>query len=375
MLVAGDPTAPRPFSGSARSLVRALQARGALHSAHDVTGWWDDPWSPRRDPGHLLARLRTGWLGHAAGSRRASRLAAAHSGWDACLLYGTTFFPSGAAPVYCYFDATVAQNARAGAWDTGWLPPRALQGQWERQRQVFAACAGLFPRSRWAGSTLAEDYDVPPEKVTVAGAGWNHEVEPPPHGPWDGQRALFLGRAFERKGGPELLAAFTRARAALPGARLTIVGCDPPAARGLPGVEVLGPIDKDAPGGQARLLQLLARTSLFCLPSRYEPFGVAVLEAMLSGVPCLVPDRFAFPEMVEDGVAGRTYPAGDVAALARRLVELLGDPAGLARMGAAARADVLEHWSWDRAAERICARVARDLATHRPQEARSKAWA
>ena len=368
MLVAGDPDSPRAFSGSARSLVRALATRGALHAALDVTPWWADPWAPRHRVTRRLAmtraagRLRWSALAHEAASRRAEQLARAHPGFDACLLYGTTFHPRGlGVPLFAYFDATLAQNARAQAWETAWLGPRALRGIWERQRAVFADCVGLFPRSTWAASTLAEDYDVPGHKVTVAGAGWNHEAEPPLHGPYDRRTVLFLGRDFPRKGGPLLLQAFRRARAALPGARLVIAGCTPPGLADQPGVEVVGRLNKDSPQGLSRLLDLLAEASLFCMPSHYEPFGVAVVEALRSGVPCLVPERFAFPEMVPDGQVGRVFPAEDAEALAATMTDLLADPAGLQRMGAAARVHAQERWSWAGAAERICARVEAEL--------------
>lgn len=367
VLVTGDPASPRAFSGSARSLVRALEARGALHAALDVAPWWTDPWAGGRltrrlANTQLAGRLRWSALAHQATSRRAEQLAREHQGYDACLLYGTTFCPVGlGVPLYAYFDATLAQNARANAWETAWLGSRALQGIWERQRAVFEACRGLFPRSAWAAGTLGEDYGVDPAKVTVAGAGWNHQAEPPPHGPYDRRTVLFLGRDFPRKGGLRLLEAFRRTRAALPDARLVIVGCRPPGLEREPGVELIGGINKDSPGGLGRLLTLLAQTSLFCLPSHYEPFGVAVVEALRSGVPCLVPDRFAFPEMVPDGVVGRTFPADDERALGELMIELLRDPARLARMGAAAERHARERWSWDAAAARIVARVQADL--------------
>lgn len=370
VLVAGDPATDRPFSGSARNLVRALAARGVVHAALNAATWWADPWvSPglllslaEREPARLLSRLRLSGLAHGACSRRADRLARANPGFEACLLYGTTFFPHELrVPVYCYFDATVAQNAGAAAYAMAWLPGRSLTALRERQHQVFERCAGLFPRSAWAASTLDVDYGVPSWKVVVAGAGWNHDLEPPPHAPYDARRVLFVGRDFARKGGPVLVEAFRRVREALPDARLVVAGCRPPGLHLEPGVEVVGTISKDAPGGLPRLLELYREASVFCLLSRYEPFGVAVLEAMRSEVPCLVPDRFAFPEVVLDGLTGRTVHSTDPRKLAAVLIEMLSDPAGLARMGSFAREHVLANWSWAHAAARICRRIEEDL--------------
>lgn len=375
VLVVGDPKADRPFSGSARNLVRALEARGVVHAALNAATWWADPWVDHgrlakladRGPARLISRLRWSGLAHEACSRRADRLAREHPGFDACLIYGTTFFPHElTVPVYCYFDATVTQNAEGAAYEMGWLPERSLTALRARQHQVFERCAGLFPRTAWAASTLGADYGVPSWKVVVAGAGWNHDLEPPPHAPYDARRLLFVGRDFERKGGPLLVEAFRRVREALPDARLVVAGCNPPGLHLEPGVEVVGSIKKDAPGGMARLLELYREASVFALLSRYEPFGIAVVEAMRSEVPCLVPDRFAFPEMVLDGLCGRTVNGYDPRRLAAILIEMLGDPAGLARMGSFAREHVLANWSWTHAAERICRRIEDDLARGGP---------
>lgn len=86
-------------------------------------------------------------------------------------------------------------------------------------------------------------------------------------------------------------------------------------------------------------LRALASASLLVLPSScYEQFSTTVLEAMSFGVSVLVSDVARGATIVEDGVTGRFFPAGDFAALAASLRELLSDPAALRRMGDAARA-------------------------------------
>jgi glycosyltransferase involved in cell wall biosynthesis len=64
------------------------------------------------------------------------------------------------------------------------------------------------------------------------------------------------------------------------------------------------------------------------------------------------------PEIVEDGVTGFLVPPGDVAALRDRLAFLLDRPAVAATMGEAARARVLEHFTWDACAARCLAAYA-----------------
>ena len=70
----------------------------------------------------------------------------------------------------------------------------------------------------------------------------------------------------------------------------------------------------------------------------YEQFAVTPLEAMALGVPVLASDVARAGTILEDGATGRFFRAGDPAALAAALRELLADPAALRRMGEAARA-------------------------------------
>ena len=367
VLVAGNPDSARAFSGSARHLCAAIEAAGMLHAKANVLGW-TDPFHRGTLPMRLLRRLdRFGvedayrwsdWC-FARNTARALRTAAQHPGFDACLMYGTTFLPRLNRPTYCYFDATVAQVAGGAGWEFAGFSPQTVARLHAYQGRVFAQCAAVTPRTQWAADSVIADYGVPPGKVTPVGAGANYLGTPPEHGPYDTRTILFVGSEWARKGGPLLLEAFRRVRARVPGARLRIVGSAPPVAE--PGVEVVGRIDKDAPGGLERLLAEYAQASVFCMMSTFEPFGIVVLEAQQCGVPCVLPDAFAFPEMVRHGETGSLVPPGDAEALADALCELLGDPTRLAAMGAAARRWVAERWTWAHAAARLRARIEADL--------------
>ena len=95
--------------------------------------------------------------------------------------------------------------------------------------------------------------------------------------------------------------------------------------------------------------------------STIEPFGIVVLEAQNSFVPCIVPKRFAFTETVKDGVSGVHLVDETADGLSKVMVELLNDPVKLERMGEAAHKFVQSEWTWDRAAERIEKRILQDL--------------
>jgi glycosyltransferase involved in cell wall biosynthesis len=77
------------------------------------------------------------------------------------------------------------------------------------------------------------------------------------------------------------------------------------------------------------------RASLLVHPARWEGFGLAVLEAMLAGLPVVATNVSALPELVVDGETGFLVPPDDPAAIARAIEQALAQPelgqAGLAR--------------------------------------------
>jgi glycosyltransferase involved in cell wall biosynthesis len=103
-----------------------------------------------------------------------------------------------------------------------------------------------------------------------------------------------------------------------------------------------GPQREELAAAGARMLgfrrdpeRLLAAADILVMPSRHEGLSFAVLEAMASGVACVVSDGPGNPEAVAD--TGVVFAAGDEAALRAALARLAADPAERARLAAGAR--------------------------------------
>jgi glycosyltransferase involved in cell wall biosynthesis len=97
------------------------------------------------------------------------------------------------------------------------------------------------------------------------------------------------------------------------------------------------------------LSQELANASVVAVPSLWpEPFGLVGIEAFAAGRPAVATATGGIGDWLEDGVSGLMVPAGDVAALAAALGQLLADPERQRRMGEAGRKLVAERFSIER---------------------------
>lgn len=122
---------------------------------------------------------------------------------------------------------------------------------------------------------------------------------------------------------------FRRVREELP-AKLLLIGDGPDR----PLIEAMGRDlglcgDMRFIGKQEQLEDILGCSDLFLLPSEYESFGLAALEAMASEVPVISSDAGGLPEINIQGKTGFLSPVGDVDAMAAHAVSLLRDPAQL----------------------------------------------
>ena len=90
-------------------------------------------------------------------------------------------------------------------------------------------------------------------------------------------------------------------------------------------------------GKQNRVPELLALADVMLLPSEYEAFGLAALEAMACGVPTVAARTGGIPELITDGEDGLLAPAGDIEAMAAQALSLLTDDRRFERFSAAAR--------------------------------------
>jgi L-malate glycosyltransferase len=94
--------------------------------------------------------------------------------------------------------------------------------------------------------------------------------------------------------------------------------------------------------------KLLPNFDLFVSPSRSEPFGLSIVEAMAAGVPVIATASEGAREIIDDRQAGRLVPIGDVETLADAISGLLADPELRESISAEAQRRVRERFSLER---------------------------
>lgn len=178
---------------------------------------------------------------------------------------------------------------------------------------------------------------------------------------------LFVGRFDRIKGGDVLVQAFARIAAAHPTARLTFVGPDSGVlqpdgmllqlADALAALPAPDRVRVEFQGRRTRdeIAAIRRQHPITLITSRYETFGVALIEAMAAGSAVVSTRVGGCAEILRDSETGLLVPPEDPVAFADACLRLLNDPALTQRLGQAARADVAMRFSPESVAREVVA--------------------
>jgi glycosyltransferase involved in cell wall biosynthesis len=158
-----------------------------------------------------------------------------------------------------------------------------------------------------------------------------------------------LNRAQEQKGLKTLLSAIRIAHAAFDSIRLVVVGDGDMKAEYQAYAKGIGISDcvefKGGLEGSA-LRDAYQSANVFALPSQNEAFGMVILEAMACELPVIGTASGGIPLIIDENATGFLVPPKDSEALAKKILELLNDPAKSIAFGKVARARILQEFLW-----------------------------
>ncbi|MYW04884.1 glycosyltransferase family 4 protein, partial [Streptomyces sp. SID3343] len=343
------------FSGSVPALRRALDAHTAV-DAHDLMPLTRAPrlLGARLLAGHEARRAGPGtpWTKTGAWTTALERYVRAQGilrPERPALIVQTlpAILPPEGVRYGVYTDRVGLEGAAVG----GVHRSRHTERWLARERRLLLGAHRVFVMGPGTADVLVTEYGVRADRVHVVGAGPN--IGPPPATPTaepaaDVPRLLFVGTQWELKGGPVLLEAFARLHAKDPRARLTLVGSAPDGP--LPeGVTALGRIP------HADMAAVYAGADAVVIPTHMEAFGIALVEGLVRGLPCVASTVGNQPWIVGD--AGLLVPPGDVDALTEALHRLAAEYPAFQARARARGAELRSTMTWPAVADRITAEL------------------
>jgi glycosyltransferase involved in cell wall biosynthesis len=237
--------------------------------------------------------------------------------------------------------------ARVGS-RRGIVSPVRGRGLLPLQRAGYALAHRVVANSAAAAARLREEF-VPARRIVVIPNG----IDVPPEAgrrPRDrGPVITTVANLRHGKGHHVLLRAAASVLRRHPDARFHLVGDGPLRTALELEARALGVADRVAfLGHRDDVADVLAASDVFAFPSFMEAFPNAVMEAMSLALPVVATNVGGIPELVSNRDNGRLVAAGDAAALAAALVEVIESPADAEAMGRAAAATVRERYSFER---------------------------
>jgi glycosyltransferase involved in cell wall biosynthesis len=165
---------------------------------------------------------------------------------------------------------------------------------------------------------------------------------------------LYAGRLVERKGIRELLDAIPHILDRAPETRFVIAGGPPGVAapelerRWLPAgcVPLCGRIRFTGWLSTGEVARWYQAADVLVVPSRYEPFGMVILEGMLYGLPVAAANVGGPRELLEHERTGLLFPPGQAGALAQAVLRLVFDRQLCRTLGERAAREVRARWLW-----------------------------
>lgn len=253
-------------------------------------------------------------------------------------------------PIVSTMHATEA--GRHSGWVSGAISRQvhAVESWLVRESDSLITCSASMRDeiTELFGPGLAETTVIP---NGIDAARWPFAARRPRTGPAE---LLYVGRLEYEKGVHDAIAALPRIRRTHPGTTLTVAGTGTQQDwlieqarkhKVRKATRFVGHCEHD------ELLQLLHRADAAVLPSHYEPFGLAALEAAAAGAPLVTSNIGGLGEAVIDGVTGVSFAPRDLPGLAGAVRTVLDDPAAAQRRASAARERLTSDFDWQTVAE------------------------
>lgn len=232
------------------------------------------------------------------------------------------------------------------------LSSHYLKERLQIQMNMFRNAKRIFTMNRWLAEEIRRRTDINSSDVYHVGGGVNLDITKIKNTQKSGNRILFVGRDFLRKGGDLVLSAFKVLRQNYGQEyELYIAGPEDLSSDLLcEGVVLLGDMDSE------RLSEYFNLCDIFVMPSRYEAYGLVFIEALVYGLPCIGRNAFEMPYFIQNGENGYLIDQDDPQLLASKIYDLLKNER-IKNNVLRDRARYIDNYSWDKVARNILEQI------------------
>ena len=247
---------------------------------------------------------------------------------------------SQACPVVYTAHHTYAQQASL-VGGQGWKLVLALM-----EKRSYEKAHSIAAVSRSTADSIVTGYKTDPSKVAVVPNGLDFGLFRPAPVSKSPRTCLFVGRLDARKGFLHLIKAWPRVVERLPSSKLLVIGNGPErlaaekylAQEGIVHtVTFLGRVDS------RELVRLYSEAQCVAVPSVFEGFGLAALEALACGTRVVARNVDGLRDVITDDDLGRLVAPNDIDALADAIVDEFDHPRGI---NSRTRARLVEKYDW-----------------------------
>lgn len=270
---------------------------------------------------------------------------------------GMTLSAATRAPLVATMHATEAGRHQ------GWLPAPLNLAIHSVERWLARNADQVITCSRPLRAEAAGLFDLDPATVHVVPNGvdvarWRtsprQRAEVRSRHAGQGPLVAFAGRLVHEKGVQTLLAATRVLRRRHPDLRLVAAGTgghDVALQQQARSLRIARAVDWVGFVTGPQVAALFGAADVAVVPSLYEPFGIAALEAAAAGTPVVVSATGGLVDLIDDRIAAASFAPGDVAGLVDAVDGLLRDAAGTRRAVGRARRALLRDYTWTGVAE------------------------
>lgn len=226
---------------------------------------------------------------------------------------------------------------------------KELYARNEVQMKRYSDARFIFTMSMFLRDFLVDNVGIDKKKVVYAGGGINiknvDSINPIRK---NRKRILFVGRDFIRKGGDLVVAAFKILKNKfISDAELYIIGPQKIDKKYLgDGINILGDLDSN------KVEYYYNLCDIFCMPSRFEAFGLVFIEALTRGLPCIGRNKFEMSNIIEPDQTGYLVDNDNVTELASKMFNLLNNDKIYSNVKLN-KAYYTQKYSWDSVARNI----------------------